>query len=188
MKNYKNLFFTLILILLIILGLQILEPSFGEVLTSILTTFTTIVGFISVFYEMKRAADIDECNFILETYKHFTNNPESSISKIYDKLDELFVTGKNTITKNDRKDIVQYLEFFEMLANLIEKDGISISDIDNLYGYDFFIAVNCKFIQEIELIPSKDYYEGIFKIYSYWKKYREAKNKPIPFAETPLIK
>ena len=187
MRNYKNLFFILIFILLIFLGIQILEPTFGEMLTSILTTFTTIIGFISVFFEMKRAADIDECNFILETYKHFTANPDSAITKIHDKLDELFVTGKNTLNKSDRKDIVQYLEFFEMLANLIEKDGISIADIDNLYGYDFFIAANCEFIQKEELIPSKSYYEGIFKIYSYWKKYRESKNKPIPFNETPLL-
>jgi len=187
MKNYKNLFLIVVIIILIIFMLQILEPNIGNTLTSLLTTVTTIVGFLSVFYEMKRAADIDECNFILETYKHFTNSDESGISKTYEKLDVLFSEGKNTFTKNDRNDIVQYLQFFEMIANLIEKDSISIKDIDRLYGYSFFVATNCKFIQDLELLPAKEYYEGIINIYPIWKKYRIEKNKPIPFSETPLI-
>ena len=74
-----------------------------------------------------------------------------------------------------------------MIANLIEKDSISISDIDRLYGYTFFIATNCKTIQELELMSYKEYYEGIYAIYPIWKQYRQSKDKPIPFDETPLL-
>jgi len=187
LKNSKSLFFTVIIVLLIIFALQVLEPSIGNVLTTLFTTLTTIVGFISVFYEMKRSADIDECNFILETYKHFTDGSNSGITITYEKLDFMFSEGNNTFTDNDRKHIVQYLQFFEMIANLIEKDSISINDIDRLYGYAFFIATNCQTIQELELLPSKDYYEGIFNIYPTWKKHREKNHKPIPFSDTPLM-
>lgn len=188
MRNYKNLFFVVVVILFLILIIQIIEPAIGVQLSSILTTSTTIIGFVSVFFEMKRAADIDECSFILDTFKHFTSDPNSGINIIYEKLDILFSEGKNTIVKGDRKYITQYLQFFEMLANLIEKDSLSIADIDNLYGYPFFIATNCKVVQEMELLVSKDYYEGIFKIYPIWLKHRILKKKPIPFSDTPLIK
>lgn len=188
MKNYKNIFLIICLVLLIVLGLQIIEPAIGNTITNLLTTLTTIVGFISVFYEMKRSADIDECNFILETFKHFTADANSGISIIYEKLDDIYSGKENRITENDRKHMVQYLQFFEMIANLIEKDSISISDIDRLYGYAFFIATNCPDVQKMELIPAKDYYEGIMSIYPIWKKYRESHNKPIPFNKTPLLK
>lgn len=75
-----------------------------------------------------------------------------------------------------------------MLAGLIEKDGLSIPDIDRLYGYHFFIATNCKQIQDMELVPYGDYYEGIFKVYPKWRKYRINNNKTIPFDDTPLCK
>lgn len=187
MKHYKNLFLVVMIILFLVLMIQIIEPTIGTTLSSVLTTCTTIIGFISVFYEMKRSADIDECNFILETFKHFTSDSTTGVSIIYEKLDLLFSEGKNTLSKEDRKYVVQYLQFFEMLAGLIEKDSISIADIDKLYGYSFFIAANCKTIQDMELVVAKDYYEGIFKIYPIWLNYRISNNKPVPFSDTPLV-
>lgn len=188
MRNYKKLFLFVLIILIIITLIQLVSPVIGGILASMLTTLATIIGFVTVFFEMKRSADIDECNFILETYKHFTSDATQSISIIFEKLDLLFYEGKNTLSKDDRKYVVEYLQFFEMLAGLIEKDSISIKDIDRLYGYHFFIAVNCKQIQDMELIPYKDFYEGIFKIYPEWSKYRITNNKKIPFDKTPLCK
>ena len=188
MKDYKRLFLVVLLILFIIVIVQFLSPVIGNILSSFLTTMATIIGFVTVFFEMKRAADIDECNFLLETYKHFTADSNSGISITFKKLDALFYENKNTFTKDDRKHIVEYLQFFEMLAGLIEKESLSIQDIDRLYGYSFFIATNCKIIQDIELIPYKDFYEGIFSVYNSWVKYRVMNNKMIPFNETPLIK
>ena len=188
MKDYKRLFLLMLLVLIVIALIQVVSPVMGNVLTSILTTLATISGFIAVIFEMKRAADIDECNFLLETYKHFTSDSNSGIQNTFQKLDDLYCENKDAITKADRKDIVEYLQFFEMLAGLIEKDSLSIPDIDRLYGYHFFIATNCKKIQDIELIPYKEFYEGIFAIYPKWKKYRISKNKSIPFSETPLFK
>ena len=187
MKSYKNLFFIISIILFIILSIQLISPTLGEKLANFLTTITTIIGFISVFYEMKRSADIDECNFILETYKHFTSDSTPGITVTFEKLDLLFSENKNTITEKDRKYIVEYLQFFELLAGLIQKDSLSIEDIDRLYAYPFFIATNCKIIQEMELIPSKDYYEGIYNIYSKWLNYRKNNNKSIPFSDNLLI-
>lgn len=188
MKDYKRLFLLVLLVLFFVAAIQIVSPVIGGVLTSLLTTLATIIGFVTVFFEMKRAADIDECSFLLETYKHFTSDSTRGITIAFEKLDILFCDNKNTITQGDRKHIVEYLQFFEMLAGLIEKDSLSINDIDRLYGYHFFIATNCKIIQDMELIPYKDFYEGIFSIYPKWKKYRIKNNKTMPFNDTPLCK
>jgi len=188
MRNYKSIFLIVILILLIILGLQVIEPSIGSKISATLTTITTIVGFISVFYEMKRSADIDECNFILETYKHFTADSSQAIDRISKKFDDEFIGKDSKISDKDRGDIIEYLQFFELLASLIEKDSISIVDIDRLYGYSFFVAVNNKKVQELELVPYKDYYEGIYIIYPKWVEYRRKHNKKIPFENNFLIK
>ena len=56
MRNYKNLFLSVFIILTLIIILQIFEPSMGTKISNTLTIFTTIVGFVSVFFEMKRAA------------------------------------------------------------------------------------------------------------------------------------
>ena len=188
MKKYKNLVLLLLVLLTVMLLLNYFEPVLGKTITGILTSFTTLVGVFSVFYEMKRSADIEECNFVLTLFERFTSNDTNGISIMYDKLDLLFSTGENTITKSDRKHMVKYLEFLEMIVSLVEKDVLSIPDIDRLFGYWFFIAVNCKDVQNIELIPSRDYYEGIYSIYPKWIKYRRSQNRPIPFEENLLIK
>lgn len=187
MNKYKNLILLLVILLIVMLLLNYFEPILGKTITAILTSFTTLVGVFSVFYEMKRSADIEECNFVLTLFERFTSDESTGISVIYEKLDLLFSTGENTITKDDRKHMVKYLEFLEMIVSLVEKDVLSIPDIDRLFGYWFFIAVNCKDIQEIELKPYHEYYEGIYSIYQKWYKYRKGQNRPIPFEESPLI-
>lgn len=188
MKNYKTLFLLVFMLLFGIIIVQFINPIIGDMLTSLLTTMTTIIGFIAVFFEMKRATDIDGSTFLLETYKHFTSDNNHGIRVIFEKLDMLFYENKNTITQDDRKYIVDYLEFFEMLSSIIEKGNLIIQDIDRLYGYHFFLITNCKIIQDMELVPYKDFYEGIFAIYPEWQKYRVKNNKSIPFGDTPLIK
>ena len=36
-------------------------------------------------------------------------------------------------------------------------------------AYRYFIAVNNPVVQELELIPYKDYYQGIIKVFKDWK-------------------
>ena len=62
-----------------------------------------------------------------------------------------------------------------------------LCNLKRLYGYSFFIATNCKKVQDMELKKAKEYYEGIYNIYPKWIEYRKSKNKPIPFPDTLLI-
>ena len=73
MNNNRYLFIVLIFFLLI-LTVVFLFPIIGTTASTVLTTITTITGIFSVFIEMKRSADIAECEFIFNLQKQFDDN------------------------------------------------------------------------------------------------------------------
>ncbi len=174
----KNSYLLIIaVILMIVMLLNILTPIMGSEITSILTSITTITGIFSVFIEMKRSADIAECEFIYYLQKQFDDNP--SIQACYKIMDDDYADEKEP-SDIKRKEIVAYLTFFEMTCNLLLKNVIQIDDIDALFGYPFFLAMNHKTIQDKELIKYKQYYQNIHTVYPKWLKYRENKGYEIP--------
>jgi len=183
-KNNFLIILTIILVLIVVISFT--SPIIGTEITTILTTATTVIGIFSVFIEMKRSADIAECEFIFNLQKQFDEN--STIQKLYRKLDNDF-SNKDKITNDvDRLDVVSYLTFFEMMCNLIIKDVINIEDIDDLYAYPFFLATNNKVVQNIELKKYKQYYRNIYTIYPEWFKFRKSKGYDIPYEDNKLIK
>lgn len=185
MKKTNRYLLMLLIILLLIIMIRIVSPIMGNEITTILTTATTVIGIFSVFIEMKRSADIAECEFIFNLQKQFDDNPK--IQKFYEQLDNDFANGVKINDSIKRTEIVSYLTFFEMMCNLIIKNVISIEDIDDLYAYPFFIAVNNKTIQDIELRKYKSYYQNIYKIYSKWYQYRKLKKNEIPYEKNKLV-
>lgn len=182
MRNSKY-FIVILLVLMIILALNLLAPTIGTELSAILTTLTTITGIFSVFIEMKRSADISECEFIFNLQKQFDDN--KTIQKVYKALDTAYFE-KTELESIDRKDIVTYLTFFEMMSNLIIKGVLQIDDVDALYAYPFFIAMNNKEIQEAELATYKQFYRNIYAVYSKWFNYREKNGYEIPYEKNRL--
>ena len=185
MKNNKYLIM-IALILLIILLLNLISPIIGEEVSAILTTITTITGIFSVFIEMKRSADIAECEFIFNLQKQFDDN--KTIQEIYRCLDRAYFEKKEIDKTVDRQNIVTYLTFFEMMCNLIIKGVLKIDDVDALYAYPFFIAMNNKEVQEKELSTYKQFYHNIYTVYPEWYNYRHKKGYEIPFEENKLVK
>ncbi len=183
MKTNRYLIIIL-LVLVLILALNLLTPTIGVELSSILTTLTTITGIFSVFIEMKRSADIAECEFIFNLQKQFDDN--KTIQEFYKKLDDDYAKGKKIDSNISRQEIVAYLTFFEMMCNLIIKDVLQIDDVDALYAYPFFIAMNNEEIQKIELSKYKQFYRNIYAVYPKWFKYRKKHNYEIPYEENEL--
>ena len=184
--NNSKYYITIVLILLIILFLNLVSPIIGEEITTILTTVTTITGIFSVFIEMKRSADIAECEFIFNLQKQFDDN--ETIQEVYKCLDNAYFEKKNIDGSIDRQKIVTYLTFFEMMCNLIIKGVLKIDDVDALYAYPFFIATNNKDIQTKELATYKQFYRNIYTVYSKWYNYRKKRGYEIPYEENRLIK
>ena len=133
----KTIFLIYFLILLLIIIIKVLEPYIGNEISSLLTTATTVIGIFSVFIEMKRSADISECEFIYNLQGQFDNN--SKIQNIYEILDKDY--SCNTKTKNiDRSDLVSYLTFLETKIKNIDLNDVILdnSEISNtsLNGVD----------------------------------------------------
>lgn len=185
MRRARGYVSIIVITLLIVVVIQFMSPSIGSNIATMLTTATTILGIFSVFIEMKRSADLAECDFIFNLHKQFEDTPK--IQSLYKKLTDEMEEEKSLISEKDRQEIVSYLSFYEMLCNLILKDAIAIEDIDALFAFTFFLAVNNEKIQEIELKKYKDYYQNIYAIYSKWYKYRKDKGYKIPYEENKLI-
>lgn len=85
---------------------------------------------------------------------------------------------KNSEIGQEYQNIVNYLVYLESFAPLIMYNRVDLNEIDDLYGYRYFIAMNNPVIQEMELFPFRDYYNGCFSIYERWKEHR-CKNKSL---------
>ena len=182
MKKNKYLIIVF-LILMLILILNLASPIVGVEATTLLTTITTITGIFSVFVEMKRSADIAECEFIFSLQKQFEDN--EIIQEVFKNLDNVYSDGEKI--EIERRKMVSYLTFFEMMCSLIIKGVLKIEDIDALYAYPFFIAMNNKEIQDTELIKFRQFYRNIFTVYPKWFKYRKFHEFEIPYENNKLV-
>ncbi len=101
-----------------------------------------------------------ECDKIFGTYKLKFGN--STVHKKY--------TDDGEITA-EYQNVVNYLVYLESFATLITQKRVRIKDVDDLFGYRFFLAVNNPVIQTNELLQYSKYYQGIIKAYKIWTKY-----------------
>ena len=80
-------------------------------------------------------------------------------------------------------DIACYCTFFENLYLLYSHKIARIEDLDDLFGYRFFIFTNDSFVQEHHLLPTSSSYNEIFRLYEAWIRHRRKTGSPIPKAE-----
>ena len=153
------------------------------VFESIVTMIIAITGAIAIWYQLKKEKDIDEASFIVNLNNSFVEN--DGIKKIYSELRG----NMNTLDVNpfdaqaERRYIVDYLTYFETIYILYKKDVFSIAELDEMFAFRFFIAINDPYIQQIELKPNGPFYEDLYILYKPWKEYRLKKGKSIVKAE-----
>lgn len=185
----RNKSLTIFSVFLLIGGLfatLLLDDVWGSRVSELITIGTAIIGAVALFFQFKRDKEINQANFILEFWKSFSGNEK--LQKIMLKCDEMRLTNKNTFTKDDYFDIVTYAQWLETLSSLINRNIVNFSVIDDMYNYLFFIFVNNKYVQKVELIPSQKFYKGIYKAYNDWTTYLKKNNKEIICFENSLDK
>lgn len=74
---------------------------------------------------------------------------------------------------------MNYLVYLEGIAALVKEWVLHIKVITNLMAYRYFIAVNNPLVQEEELLPYRNYYQGIFFIYKRWSDVLGKDNVPM---------
>lgn len=139
------------------------------------------------FTEVERK--LEGCN---DAYRKFIlNRVENGETLFEEYCDKVFGTkhyqfeneymhrkyAQNGETTPHYQSIVNYLVYLESFATLITQRRVKIKEVDDLFGYRFFIAVNNPVLQQNELLPYKQFYKGIYKAYIRWVRYYRRRNR-----------
>ncbi len=160
----------------------------GDVLVSAIAAIAVVYQLGQVRDNEQKVREIEEGRFILQFNQSFVQ--DVNICKIEELLEQQMlneVTGP-ILNLSNRQSVVNYLVYLEGLAALVNRNVLTIENIDDLFAYRFFLAMNNEEIQNTQLLTYPDYYRGCFKLYALWKSYRKEKNLPIIQSETSLDK
>lgn len=172
-----------------------------------ISTVTTLIAAVSFWLQFKRNESLNEASYIMNLNNQFVNNKdmtfiEHTLELYYNEYEFQFKKyGQDSIKSNisdlelkldlsresdDTQKLINYLVYLEALAAIIERNILHIDVIDNLFAYRFFLAVNNPVVQETELLPYKDYYQGIFWLSKEWTRIKKRDGCPIPMSENNL--
>ena len=158
-----------------------------EKLSTIVATAVAAMGIFGVWFQLRKEATIKEAEFLMNyNFAFITTEKFVQIERL---LETSYKTGKPLeLPQENRQDLIDYLVYLESLAPLIINKMVRLNVIDDLFGYRYFIAVNNKEVQAMELSTKEDapFYRGCYKLYPIWKEHRLKKCLPIPMEETGL--
>lgn len=180
---------------------------------SLIEIAAALLGFLAVAWTLYKEKKIKKIEFVstynfnfltndefiaverkLESfYQKVKNENAENITEIDKVKNALFNEVSNNecenygINKNHQK-VINYLVYLESFTPLIQREHVKLRDIDDLFGYRYFIAMNNPAIQRTELFPEAVYYQSCISIYGQWKKYRQDNHLPIPLAQYDLEK
>lgn len=200
MKKSNAIIYISCLVVVVAVVFAMLTETIGAILSSLITTIITTFGAVVIWIQLKR----NSVKISSELISNMNNILLKSPGLIYlrDKLKrtcnpkDFSVDGKigkkdttndlENFMYDDSVNIIEYLEFFENIGVMYFSGSISMKDLDNCFGEMFFVAMNNKYIQDREIIPYKEHYTNIIKLYGQWFKYRQKHNIVSPYSETPL--
>lgn len=140
----------------------------------VVTLIGAISGLIKLIYESNKTRKLKEAEFISNLNRDFTTN--AHINHLYEKLehDYRYPDEPSAITHEDVLSFVIYFTFFETLYDFVKKDLVTIENINDLFGYRFFIMLHNPTIQNIELTAdiTIDSYVNIYHLYQLWLSFR----------------
>ena len=148
---------------------------------------------IAFFLEYHQNNRVNEAQFVIDLNNQFIN--EGNIAAVEHDL-EMYYTHpeermkyraeflkKYALEEEAHQDFVNYLVHLEGVAALVNDGVLRLSAINDLMAYRYFIAVNNPVVQEFELIPYQNFYQGLIKLFPQWAKKNKGK---MPMAETSL--
>ena len=143
----------------------------------------TLVGTIFIAIELRNSQEVTCCEMLIDQNNYFHDNDH--LMKVYKALERSQAEGNGPSIWEDveETDIACYCTFFENLYLLYSHKIARIEDLDDLFGYRFFIFVNNPHIQEKHILPTSSSYNEIFRLYEAWQKYRKKNGCHIPGAE-----
>lgn len=146
----------------------------SEILASIVALLSTVIGAFASVVEYLRNNAIDLSNDIIQIYQTFIDIPDNKL--IQYKLEVIKRRNVNLFTEEDKSKIRNYLLYFNGVAEKILTNNINIKKINTILGYRFFLAMNCPYIQDTEIIPNAQMYIPAIQLHNKWRIWAEKHN------------
>ena len=151
-----------------------------EATVGIFSLAATVLGTVFIAVELKNGSDVTCSEMLIEQNNYF--HESDRLMKVYQILEdsEAKMTSDAKMWEDvTSAEIAQYCTFFENLYLLYKHHIVSIDDLDDLFGYRFFLFMNNPYIQEHYILPTSSSYVQIFELYRAWIKRRK---HIVPFA------
>ena len=171
----------LVISLVVLISASIAIVSFidmgDEASVGVFSLAATLVGTIFIAIELRNSQEVNCCEMLINLNNYFHENDK--LMKIYAILEKDYMSKfrKKELWKTvEDCDVAFYCTFFENLYLLLRHKIAKITDLDDLFGYRFFLFANNPYIQEHYLLPTSSSYTQIFELYHIWKNYRDEEN------------
>ncbi len=145
-----------------------------EASVGIFSLAVTLLGTIFIAIELKNGQQVTCSDMLINLNNYFHDSDR--LMKVYARLEENEIDRDNCNkiwADVESVEVAQYCTFFENLYLLYKNEIANIEDLDDLFGYRFFIFVHHPYIQENYLLPTSSSYVQIFKLYQAWINYRK---------------
>lgn len=193
-KNKESKYYIAIVLVVILYLIAVCFSSDVSELSTILSTVTALIAAVAFWMQLKRTENLDEANFIMSLNDQFISNEEltrveHALELYYNQDFEGHEENLQLVlerTHEDCQKLINYLVYMEGLAALIKRNVMHLGVIDDLFAYRFFIAVNNPIVQEFELLPYANYYQGCFELSEMWTKEWRKKGRTIPLDQHAL--
>lgn len=172
------LVFTIIILLMLCVVVVMTFRTGEEATVGIFSLAATLVGTVFIAMELKNSQDVTCSDMLIDLNNYF--HESDRLMKVYQVLEDCQINNITGIEpwKDVRSvEIAQYSTFFENLYLLYRHHIASIEDLNDLFGYRFFLFMNNPFIQEQWILPTSSSYVQIFRLYEAWLNYRIGQNE-----------
>ena len=171
------IFASIILMLLCLISIYCFKPG-EEAVVGILSLAVTLIGTIFIAVELKNGQDVTCSEMLINLNNYFHDSDR--LMKVYEVLENCEIDGDYSAERwkeVSSVEVAQYCTFFENLYMLHRHHIANIEDLDDLFGYRFFLFINNPYIQEHYLLPTSSSYVQLFELYKIWSAHRRSESK-----------
>ena len=155
-------------------------------IVSLIATLTAVIGAFAIYIQIRKSKLIGQSSFTIEISKYLYEIP--GLTEFIHKLGRSSdVDGvPYVVNQSEMPILIKYLNYIKTIAFLVEEKTVTIETLNNVLAYEFFIVINNKSVQELEIKPFADYYHDIFELYNEWTKFLKKNNKDILYGDVAL--
>lgn len=159
-------------------------------ISSIINTIGTVIGAISIIFQLNAENNINKARFLFDLNKSFISKDkfkEINVLASYNlNYNKKFNNKENTFKNFNKENIFNYLTFFESLNVMIENHALKPLEVSSFFGFRFFVVVNNPYVQNLILIKDAEFFRNIYKLHKTITDYRFKNNIDIVYEKTSL--